>query len=193
MKKFIATLLCFIMLLSLFSCRIPEDKTNTHISPESANNESDIPVNPDAEKAMEMYNAAIKGETSVIDESSGEIKLKDCRFKSDSLKLDEYDMLNKAILDIDGDGINEYVIQSPQKDHIILRYYDGKIYSYSFEFKSLSKLNTDGTYFWYSDESALPTIGHNQITFNGSSIVIKELCRLTDVLEVAEKYYLDGC
>ena len=128
-----------------------------------------------------------------FDEHLGEIKLKACRFPSDNLRLDECEILSKAIFDIDGDGINEYVIQSPKRDHIILRYYHGKIYSYCFDFKSLFRLNTDGTFYWYSTEENLTIIGMNQITFNGSSITIKELYRLKNVWEYAEEYYLDGC
>ncbi|MBR2926110.1 MAG: hypothetical protein IKC31_00850 [Clostridia bacterium] len=151
----------------------------------------------EAEVAMEMYEAAIKGEICVVDEHSGEIKLEDCRFPNNNVSLEDYGSLDKAILDIDGDGINEYVIRSPQRDHIIMRYYDGKIYSYGFDFKSLFRLNTDGTFYWYSDAgdstSNLPTVGLSQITFQDSSIVIREIYKLKNVCEYAEEYYLDGC
>ena len=146
----------------------------------------------EAEIAMEMYEAAIKGEICIFDEVLGEVKLKDCTFKSNNLKLDSYETLSKSILDIDGDGINEYVIQSPQRDHIILHYFDGKIYSYSFDFKNLFRLNTDGTFYWYFTESNLPTVGLSQVTFDDSSIVIKEIYRLKDIWEHAEEYYLYG-
>ena len=190
MKQFVAFLMCLIMMVSLFSCHANdqngEETVTTNDTPTLSN---DI--------AMQMYEAAIKNEICVFDEHLGEIKLEDCRFPSDNLRLGEYEILNKAILDMDGDGINEYVIQSPQRDHIILRYYDGKIYSYSFDFKSLFRINTDGTFYWYSADSDstsnLITTGLNQIAFNDSSIVIKELYRLKNVFDYAEEYYLDGC
>ena len=47
--------------------------------------------------------------------------MKDCRFPSNHLRLDECEILNKAILDMDGDGVNEYVIQSEAKDHIVIK------------------------------------------------------------------------
>lgn len=190
MKKYIAFLLCLMMILSLFSCEFNENQ-DTPLQNDNMNNACAQIC--EAEKAMEMYEAAIKGEICIFDEHLGEIKLKDCRFPSDNLRLDECEILSKAIVDLDGDEINEYIIQSPQRDHIILHYYDGKIYSYSFDFKSLFRLNTDGTFYWYSTEGNYPTIGLNQITFNGSSIAIKELYRLKNVCEYAEEYYLGGC
>ena len=151
----------------------------------------------DNERAMQMYGAAIKGEIYVFDEALGEVKLKDCTFQSNNLKLDSYETLSKAILDIDQDGINEYVIQSPDKDHIVLRYYDGKVYSYRFDYKSFYKLNTDGTFYWYSTDSdsttkAPLTMGLNKITFDGSSAVVQEIYKLKNIFEYAEEYYLDG-
>ena len=150
MKRFVAVLLCLMMLLSLFSCETPAEKNDISTSdeadtpfdsgtkpPETDPGENSGVVHPEAKKAMEMYESAINGEICVFDEQLGEIELKNCRFASDNLKLDEYDMLNKAILDLDGDGLCEYVIQSPLKDHLVLRYHDGKVYCYSFDFKSL--------------------------------------------------------
>ena len=110
---------------------------------------------------MEMYELAIKGEICIIDEFLGEIELKDCVFPSTDLKVGDCEFLSKTILDIDQDGIGEYIIQSPEKDHILLRYYDGKIYIYSFDYKSFFKLNTDGMFYWYSTDS---NSKHNTIT-----------------------------
>ena len=175
MKKYIAFLLCLMMVLSLVSCKSNEDQDtlsqneNNDTAPsglvESDNTSTQI---SDAEKAMKMYEAAINDEICVIDEHLGEIKLKDCRFPSNNLRLGECEILNKAILDMDGDGINEYVIQSPDKDHIVLHYYDGKVYSYGFDNRSFHNLNTDGSFYWrehYGSENW--TRGLNQIAFDG--------------------------
>ncbi len=207
MKKIVCVLLCSLMLLSLFSCEITEGEndintptqTDSQPSKETDDNDAnDGSVLSEAERAMEMYEAAIKGEICVFDEVLGEVKLKNCTFTNNNLKIDSCETLSKAILDIDQDGINEYIIQSPEKDHIILRYYDGKVHSYRFDYKSLYKLNTDGTFYWYSTDSdsitdAKTTIGLSQITFDGSSAVIKEIYKLKNVFEYAEEYYLDGC
>ncbi len=151
----------------------------------------------ETETAMEMYEAAIKGEICVFDERLGEVKLEDCRFPNHNLRLGECEILSKAILDMDGDGINEYVIQSETKDHIVLHYYNGKVYSYGFDNRHFYNLNTDGSFYWSdSYESENWAHGLNQITFNGSSFSIKEIYRIKHIspLDFYEnlEFYVDG-
>ena len=156
-----------------------------------------IEMSPENAIAMQMYESAIKGGICVLDERLCEINLSACQFPSDNMRLDECDFLSKAILDIDGDGINEYVIQSKEKDHIILRYYNGKVYSYCFESKNFYNLNTDGSFYW-SDSQELENWYHglNRITFDGSSLQIKEIYRVkhTSPFEIYEEleFYIDG-
>ncbi len=190
MKKIVAAFLCLVMLLLLFSCELNKNQDNL-----SSNDNSDsFDVNGDnindnitsqlseAEIAMEMYAAAINDEICVFDEQLGEIKLGACRFPSHNLRLDECELLNKAILDMDGDGINEYVIQSPDKDHIVLHYYGGKVFSYCFDKNNFYNLNTDGSFYWSdSYESENWTHGLNQITFDGKSLNIKEIYRIKHI------------
>ena len=176
MKKYIAFLLCLMMILSLFSCNSKENQPAPLQNENTNNTSTQI---SEAEKAMGMYEAAIKGEICVFDEHLGEVKLKACRFPSDNLRLDECEILSKAILDMDEDGINEYVIQSPDKDHIILHYHDGNVYSYCFDSSNFYNLNTDGSFYWSdSYESTNCTRGYNQIAFEGSSLNIEEIYRI---------------
>ena len=147
------------------------------------------------ERAMEMYEAAINDEICVIDEHLGEIKLKACRFPSNNARIDECKLLTKAILDMDGDGINEYVIQSPDKDHILLHYYDGKVYSYGFDNSRFHNLNTDGSFYWGDSYGSKNwTRGLNQITFDRSSLSIKEIYRikLISLPDGINEYYMGG-
>ena len=204
MKKYIAFLLCLIMILSFVSCGSNEDQDdlssneNGGLSDVNDGNTNDDNITPSVsenEKAMQMYEAAIKGEICVFDESLGEIKLKDCRFPSNDLSLGECEILNKSILDIDGDGINEYVIQSPDKDHIVLHYYGGKVFSYCFDKNNFYNLNTDGSFYWSdSYESENWTRGLNQITFDGSSLSIKEIYRIKMISppDDINEYYMGG-
>ncbi len=156
------------------------------------------PLYTEAEIAMKMYEAAINDEICVVDESLCEIKLEDCRFPSDNLRLGECEILSKAILDMDGDGINEYIIQSETKDHIVLHYYNGKVYSYCFDSSNFYNLNTDGSFYWIdSGELNNCTRGHNQIAFDESLLNIKEIYRIKqtspyDYGDDDHEYYVDG-
>ena len=195
MKKYITFLLCLLIILSLFSCDLNKDQ--------SAPSQNDIISNntsaeiSEAERVMKMYETAIAGEIAVIDSDLGEIKLSDCAFKSDNLRLGDCVSLSKVILDMDGDGINEYFIQSPDKDHIMLRYYNGKVYSYCFDKNNFYNLNTNGSFYWSDPyESENWYHGSNQITFDGSSLIIKEIYRIRhlhsfDFYEELE-FYADG-
>ncbi len=215
MKKSIALLLIFISLLSLFSCnnagnttKAPDTESNPiceHI-PDALGTEqytvgddSKLPFVPLLETneiAMELYEAAIKGEICVFDKHLGALKLEECRFPSDQLRLGECEILYKAILDMDQDGINEYVIQSEAKDHIVLHYDNGTVYSHCFDSSSFYHLNTDGSFYWIDpDESENRSRGLNQISFDGSSLNIKEVYKISFPYEDYYEnniFYIDG-
>ena len=183
MKKYFTFLVCVMMIMSMASCGSKESQ-NTPL--QSENTESDPIENintstqiSDAEKAMRMYESAIRNDISVFDENLGEIKLKDCRFPSSNARLEECKLLTKAILDMDCDGINEYVIKSSDNDHIILHYYNGKVYSYCFDSDDFCKLRADGAFYWNtSSESDRWEGGLNKITFNGETLNINSICSL---------------
>lgn len=144
--------------------------------------------------AMEAFEAAIAGDISVIDRDQGEIELSDCRFPGDNVRLGEWEILYKVILDMDGDGTVEYVIQSPAKEHIVLRYHQGNVYSYSFDSYQFYNLNTDGSFYWMDPvESENRSRGLSQMTFEGSTASLKEIYRLSPPDdEEALEYYIDG-
>ncbi len=206
MKRYVAFLLCLIVVwLSLFSCKSNQnqDTLSQNESTDSSDIVEDDGTNdlttiqlPEAKHAMELYEAAIKGELFVFDEHLNEVKLKDCRFPSNNLRLGECEILYKTILDMDQDGINEYVIQSEAKDHIVLHYYDGKVYSYCFDSNSFYNLNTDGSFYWiepYESENWIR--GLKQLSFDGSSCNIKEIYKISfpyDDYYENNEFYVDG-
>ena len=129
--------------------------------------------------AMQMYEAAIKGEICVFDEFLGETSWKSLHFPSNDTSLDACKLLKKAILDVDQDGINEYVIQSPNQEYIILRHDNGKVYSYCLEGCDYYRFNTDGTFYWCnSPNTAGMECGLNKITFAGETLNVKFLYSL---------------
>ena len=200
MKKYIAFLLCIIIITSLVSCNSNKEQNNTqtpnstltgdNILEESGKNDNLTSQPSENDIAMQMYEAAIKDEICVFDEHLGEIKLKACRFPSDNTRLDECKLLTKAILDLDQDGVNEYVIQSPNNEHIILHYYDGKVYSYCFDSSHFCNLSTDGTFYWHDS----PVTGNwegglNKIIFEGETLNIRSIWSLKYSEKSATSYY----
>ena len=200
MKKYIAFLLCLIMILSFVSCGSNEDQDDlssnengglSDVNDDSTNDENITPSVSENEKAMQMYEAAINDEICVIDEHLGEIKLKACRFPSNNVRIDECNFLTKSILDLDGDGVDEFVIKSSDYDHIILRYYNGKVYSYGFY---INQLNTDGTFYW-SDSSVTGdwSGGLNKIISEGETLITKNIYRLKFSKNPTQyEYFIEG-
>jgi hypothetical protein len=209
MKKWIAFLMCLTMVLSLFSCRtndlkgeetvtsndqkgeetITTDDQNgeEHVTTDDQNSEEHVTT----DTAMHMREAAIKGEICVFDERLGEIGWKSLRFPSNDTSLDECKLLKKAIFDIDQDGINEYIIKSPDNEHIILRYYNGKVYSYCLDSCDYYKFNTDGTFYWaISPDSSTLECGLSRITFDGDSLNVRSLYSLKGPMQC--EYFVDG-
>lgn len=196
MKKFVAVLLCLIIIISLFSCNV-KNANDTDLSDNNATG-TNTPIPPDdnteSEIAMEMYEAAINGEICVFDEHLGEIKLKDCRFPSNNTELDECKLLTKAILDLDQDDVSEYVIKSPNNEHIILRYYNGKVYSYWLDTGDFYYFNTDGSFHWYdSSEAEGWECGLNKIIFDGETLNEKSIYSLKFSENPAKyEYFVEG-
>ena len=201
MKKYIAFLLCLIMILSFVSCGSNEDQDDLSSNENGGSSDVDDGTNGDnvtmpiseAEKAMQMYEAAIRGEIYVVDEQFGEISLNDCRFLTNNVTVGECKFINKAILDMDGDGINEYIIQAQDEaDHIVLHYYDGKVYSYSFGVTEFRHLNTNGTFYWFSNSNHWVG-GLSRLVFNDSSISIEKMYEV-NIYEDEDKdaYYIEG-
>ena len=216
MKKHIAFLLCMLMMLSLFSCNVDEEADTDPSTDDTANKEQNItqpsddtatdnnadtdddttadePIFERTEEnyiAMRMYTAVIKGEVCIIDEHLGEIKLKDYHFPSNNTRLEECKLLEKASLDVDGDGIREFVIKSSDQEYVILRCYNEKVYSYCLNGCDYYKFNTDGTFYWaISLDTSAMECGLSKITFDGESLNVRSLSSLKDP---QCEYFVDG-
>ena len=214
MKKHIAFLLCLLMMLSLFSCNVDKEADTDPATDDTANKEqnatqpsddtatdnnadtdddttTDEPIFERTEEnyiAMRMYTAVIKGEVCIIDEHLGEINLKDYHFPSNNTRLEECKLLEKASLDVDGDGIREFVIKSSDKEYVILRCYNDKVYSYCLNDCDYYKFNTDGTFYWAI--SSAMECGLSKITFDGDSLNVRSLYSLKDPMLC--EYFVEG-
>ena len=200
MKKYIAFLLSLLIIFSLFSCELNEPHDDLSTNENSGSNDfNDNSTNgiSEADKAMEMYKAAINDEICVIDEHLGEIKLKACRFPNNNLKLEDSIVRGKAILDLDQDGISECIIEAYSHDSIVLHYYDGKVYSFALKFEDFNNLKIDGSFLWtgpctYSDKenSFILDSGAKKLMFEGSKIKFDDIFKTVYDDNQTAKHYI---
>ena len=200
MRKFISVLLCSFMLLTLFSCEMTDGKHNiftpnkTNSEPpnetdDNGNENKDIMLS-EAEKAMEMYESVLKNEVKVYETDIEEYSyLKDCKTPYDRIPLTDCEQLKYAYTDIDHDRINELVLDCG--DTLILRYYEGTVYVYSFTFRNMYYLHTDGSYAWkHTGENF--EYGESRIYFEGAELKTKNLYRVVNDGESNAEYYIEG-
>ncbi len=144
----------------------------------------------EAEIAMEMYEAVLKNEVKVYETDIEEYNyLKDCKTPYNRIPLCELESLRYVYMDVDGDSINELVIDCGYT--LILRYYEGTVYLYGFTFRSLYYLKTDGSYYWNNTGSDFE-YGEKQLAFDGAELKPKEIWRIVNDGEPNAEYYIDG-
>ena len=143
-----------------------------------------------AERAMQAYEAALKNEIRVCETDIEEWNyLKDCKTPYNRIPLCELERIGYIYIDIDGDSINELVIDCG--DTLILRYYEGTVYVYPFTFRNMYQLNTDGSYNWnYTGQDF--EYGEKQLAFDGAELKPKEIWRIVNGGEPNAEYYIDG-
>lgn len=163
------------------STEIPEP-VFTEPSTEIPNAPSDDPDASETQAlAMQAYWAALNGD--------GELILKDYGAPYMGTPLRELDSIRYAFVDLGGDGVDELVIDCG--DTLILRYYEGNLYSYEFTFRNLYYLTTDGSHSWNHTGSDF-VYGQSQFFFEGKEIRSKELWRIVNDGEPNAEYYIEG-
>lgn len=191
MKKYIALLLCVVIMTSLIACNSEREQDS---EPTQSSETADESVLVENELAMQMYEDVIHGEICMVDEHLGEIKLQEYRFSNSGVGLDECKWLRRAVLDVDRDGINETVIKADGNDHILLRCMDGTVYSYGLDRYEYYKFNTDGTFYWYdSSEESAWECGLNEIVFEGDRLKERAVYGLAYFNDPSSyEYYVGG-
>ena len=198
MKKIIAAALCLITFLSLFSCNIEnsnDNKDNGITSNTDSNTSSEetdtTPIQKtQSEIAMETYESVLNNEIKVYETDMQEYNyLADCKTPYNGTPLADCEQLKYAYTDMDNDSINELFIDCG--DALLLRYYAGSVYLYSFTFRSLYYLNTDGSYSW-NHTGQYFEYGKKQIYFEGAELKAKELYRIVNDGEPNAEYYIKG-
>ncbi len=173
MKKFTAILICIISIFTLFSCSKPEDTPN--------------------EAAMKMYKAALADEIKVKDVHYGELNLRDYIFQINDALTKETLNVKHAVLDLDRDGIDEFIIGTGAGENIILTYRQGSVYCQRFQLNNLLYVNTDGSYGWDDGASDTPIIyGESRFEFKDGKFVEQELWYILNDGRFNAEYFVAG-
>lgn len=93
-----------------------------------------------------------------------------------------------AVCDLDGDGKEELILSSMQYE-IVLREFEGKVYGYLFDFRSLLDLKTDGSFNFISNAGM--TYGTARLSFDGTKYVYHELTRRETADDGSISYFVD--
>ena len=140
------------------------------------------PLFTEAEIAKQTYEGVLVNQIKVyVPQLEKYEYLKNCTTPYMSTPLyDIKDSLNYAYQDLDGDGIDELIIDCG--DTIILRYYLGKVYLYDFTFRQMYDLCTDGSFSWNHTGQNFE-YGMSQLCFEGFQLKSKPLYRVVDNVE----------
>lgn len=200
MKKLLAICLLLGVMLGTVACQSNAfDKDNNEKESSSDPNESALTPSADgasessvlteAQKAAVACEAALKGRIKVYDRQSGEsVYLKDYPSPYYGRPLCELGELGYASMDVNGDAVNELVIDCG--DTLILRYFEDRVYVYAFTFRNLYDLKTDGSYSW-NDTGESFEYGESRLVFDGENVQTEVLWRIVhDVEQVKEAYYI---
>ena len=147
------------------------------------------PLFTEQEIAAEMYQAAFVGECAVYNTDSEQFALLG-HYKTPYNGIPLYELHNPqyAYEDLDVDGICELVLAYTDIT-LILRYYQGTVYLYSFTFRNMYDLNADGTYAWNHTGEGL-TYGQSRLHFDGTQLTHELLWKVVDDGEPHAAYYI---
>ena len=147
----------------------PPTETTTQPAETTIPPTTEPPTQPETEPPVDVeaaYWAVIEGICPIVTESG------------DSTTLTRY-LLNGygaypascALVDFDKDGNNEMVISttSQEASYIVLHYSDGDVFAFSFGFRSMECLKTDGTFI--TSSSAYET-SYCHLRFNGGRCIV---------------------
>ncbi len=143
-----------------------------------------------ADKAIVAYEQVLNGNEQVYDVlCESYFDLKDVKTPYNRIPLQNETNMRYAYTDMDKDGVCELVIDCG--DTLILRYYAGTVFLYSFIFRNLYYLKTDGSHSWNHNGSDFE-YGETQLSFEGADIKERELWRIVNDGEPDAKYYIGG-
>ena len=178
MKKIIALLLVFIMLLSLFSCVEKKPDTTSDDNAETTT----IPKNDDLsdqtahnELAKENFAKAIRNEINVYYPLNNN-PTPHVTYFSSICSSTKGVPTRQAMIDIDQDGIEELIL-GYESFFILLDFQDDVVYATDLNPDFWSEIYTDGSFYWSICDVFGYECGISRISFVNGIKKIEDLCR----------------
>ena len=151
----------------------------------------DMHTTEESKRAIEAYGKALENKIEVFEVSGTNINfagpLKDIRTPYSRIPLNKIKNLRYAYLDVDGDSVNELIIDCG--DILILRYYQENVYVYPFTFREMYYLKTDGSYSWNHNGEDFE-YGESKINFDGIKLKTERIWRIVNDGEPNAEYYI---
>ena len=98
--------------------------------------------------------------------------------------------LQFSVIDMDGDGIPELLLESKSGNKILVFHYeDGMVYGNVFQYRAMKFVKPDGT-FESSDSAAYTVVG--KLRFSKSEVFFTEVCLLDELYNVNNVYRING-
>ena len=143
----------------------------------------------DINNLPENYLRVIQGNDSFI-LMGEEININDYNLPSIGLPLLSLDSALYGVVDMDGDGNIEILLSDAKGGDILVLHYENEaVYGYSFDFRSMYHVKSDGSFHWTA--SAGRKYGASRLSFiHENYCQITELYRVEHDYEDAESYNL---
>ena len=174
MKK-IAFILALVMILgsAIWGCKQTYEK-NSPAQKSQSNNLSMSLDYSDLNNLPQNYLQVIKSEKPFL--FMGEEVFID-NYKSPYLQkyLTQYDNVQYAVLDMDGNGKEEVLISGWTGDILVLHDENGSVYGFDFTFKEMYNVRTDGSYYWNTNQGN--TYGCSKLSLKKGVCSVIELSR----------------
>ena len=206
MKKFVAVLLCLIMILSLFSCNHnngnitdlsdndTSDTTTTFIDEDRTDmgdkNTEEQPSENESlqnQMALQAYGKAIRNEINVYYPLINSATPYET-YVERICGVEKGNPTRQTLIDMDNDGIKELIL-AYNGFFILLHFENDIVYATDFNFASMDTIYTDGSFSWsHTDDIFGYECGISRISFANGIKKVEELCRT----EGNSKFFIGG-
>ena len=202
MKKYIAFLLCLIMLLSLVSCNETNDELDAQLSDDAENTTvQETPKNtivPDNkedsvfdtvqnEQARQAYGMALRNEIKIYYPILDSMTPAETYFER-ICGVEKGNPTRQTLIDMDKDGVQELVL-AYEYFYILLHFENGMVYGTDFDLNSMETMYTDGSFAWsHTDDIFGYECGISRFSFVNGLKKVEELCRA----EENSKFFISG-